>query len=88
MALYQKLDIIRSTIYVESFIIVSRRAQNAQFFALCRCTKLPFYLYTLYFAYTRVVHVAMDAVVSLARHSIPSWQGRVSGKITRFNLHL
>ena len=38
MALYQKLDFIRSTIYVESFIIVSRSAQNAQFFALCRCT--------------------------------------------------
>ena len=31
MALYQKLDFIRSTIYVESFIIVSRSAQNAQF---------------------------------------------------------
>ena len=31
----------------------------------------------------------MDAVASLACHSIPSWQGRVSGKITRaFNLHL
>ena len=39
MALYQKLDFIRSTIYVESFIIVSQSAQNAQFFALCRCTK-------------------------------------------------
>ena len=50
---------------------------------------MPVYLYTLYFAYTRVVHVAMDAVASLACHSIPSWQGRVSGKITRaFNLHL
>ena len=34
MALYQKLDFIRSTIYVENFIIVSRSAQNAQFFAL------------------------------------------------------
>ena len=39
MALYQKLDFIRSTIYVESFVIVSRSAQNAQFFVLCRCTK-------------------------------------------------
>ena len=34
MALYQKLDFIRSTICVESFIIVSQSAQNAQFFAL------------------------------------------------------
>ena len=32
MALYQRLDFIRSTIYVESSIIVSRSAQNAQFF--------------------------------------------------------
>ena len=53
------------------------------------CIELPVYLYTLYFAYTRVVHVAMDAVASLACHSIPSWQGRVSGKVTRaFNLPL
>ena len=29
MALYQKLDFIRSTIYVKSSIIVSRSAQNA-----------------------------------------------------------
>ena len=35
--LYQKLNVIRSTVYVESFIIVLQRVQNAKFFEQCRC---------------------------------------------------
>ena len=38
MALYQKTYVTRSTICVESFIIVSQSARNALFLVLCRST--------------------------------------------------
>ena len=52
--LYQKLDVIRSTIYVESFIIVSQSAQNAQFF----CTMPLYYnIYIYIYIFSRYVAI-------------------------------
>ena len=38
MALYQKTYVTRSTISVESFIIVSQSVRNAHFLVLCHST--------------------------------------------------
>ena len=40
MALYQKAYVLRSTICVESFIIVSQSARNSHFLVLCHSTTL------------------------------------------------
>jgi len=40
LALYQKFNVTRSTICVESFILVSKSAHKASFLALCHSTTI------------------------------------------------
>ena len=47
MALYQKEYVTRSTICVESFIIVSQSARNAHFLVLCRSTTYHYVLVSM-----------------------------------------
>ena len=39
VSLYRKFNVTRSTVYVKSFILVSKSAHKASFLALCRSTK-------------------------------------------------
>ena len=59
------LDFIRSTIYVESFIIVSRSAQNAQFF-VCRCT-ISTSLYKTHIQINYIQHIYIQTQIYYKR---------------------